>query len=131
MYRNKGRITRTKTCFDYGGIEMNLVTSIMEENTKVGLIVSGEIDAYTAPKLKEALLPLTKVSGKTVEVDLDQVGYMDSTGLGVFISALKSTKKSDAHLRLIHVHDRVMRLFKITGLDEIIDISDEIRGGQE
>lgn len=110
---------------------MNLVTSIVEENAKSKLIVSGEIDAYTAPKLKEALLPLTKLSGKTVEVDLEQVGYMDSTGLGVFISALKSTNEFGSHLRLINLQDRVMRLFKITSLEEIIDISDKIRGGKE
>lgn len=110
---------------------MNLVTSIVEEKAKSKLIVSGEIDAYTAPKLKEALLPLTKESGKTIEVNLEQVSYMDSTGLGVFISALKSTKEFDSHLRLINLQERVMRLFKITGLEEIIDISEEIRGGKE
>lgn len=110
---------------------MNLMVDTVEEKEKSRLIVSGEIDAYTAPKLKDALLPLTKVSGKTVEVDLEQVDYMDSTGLGVFISALKSTKEYDSHLRLINLQTRVMRLFNITGLDEIIEISDGIRGGQE
>ncbi|ASN07081.1 STAS domain-containing protein [Virgibacillus necropolis] len=109
---------------------MNLVVDVVEENNKSNVILSGEIDAYTAPKLKDALLPLTKINGKTVEVDLDQVGYMDSTGLGVFISALKSTKEFDSHLRLINLQDRVLRLFKITGLDEIMEISDGIRGGQ-
>lgn len=110
---------------------MNLEISIVEEVEKSKLIVSGEIDAYTAPKLKEALLPLTKESGKTAEVDLNQVNYMDSTGLGVFISALKSTKEVGSHLRLINLQDRVLRLFNITGLDEIIEIGDEIRGGQK
>lgn len=110
---------------------MNLEISIVEEVGKSKLIVSGEIDAYTAPKLKDSLLPLTKESDKTAEVDLNQVSYMDSTGLGVFISALKSTKETGSHLRLINLQDRVLRLFKITGLDEIIEIADEIRGGQK
>lgn len=110
---------------------MNLVVDIVEENELSKLIITGEIDAYTAPKLKDALLPLTKVSGKTVEVDLNEVSYMDSTGLGVFIGALKSTKEYNSHMRLINLQDRVLRLFKITGLDEIIEISDGIRGGQE
>lgn len=110
---------------------MNLSVDILDENNKSKLILAGEIDAYTAPKLKEALLPLTVSNGKTVEVDLEQVGYMDSTGLGVFISALKSTKEYNSHLTLVNLQDRVMRLFKITGLDEIIDINEEIRGGKE
>ncbi|ASK61248.1 anti-anti-sigma factor [Virgibacillus phasianinus] len=110
---------------------MNLEIDVVEENSKSKLNVSGEIDAYTAPKLKEALLPLTKVSGNTVEVNLDEVGYMDSTGLGVFISALKSTKEFDSHLVLVNLQERVLRLFKITGLDEIMDINSGIRGGQK
>lgn len=102
---------------------MNLEVDVVEENDKSKVILSGEIDAYTAPKLKSALLPLTKINGKTVEVDLDQVGYMDSTGLGVFIGALKSTKEYNSHLTLVNLQDRVMRLFKITGLNEIMDIN--------
>ncbi|WP_404451211.1 STAS domain-containing protein [Virgibacillus necropolis] len=110
---------------------MNLVIDVVEENEKSKVILSGEIDAYTAPNLKDTLLPLTKLDGKTVEVDLEQVGYMDSTGLGVFISALKSTKEYNSHLTLVNLQERVMRLFKITGLNEIMDINDGIRGGQE
>lgn len=109
---------------------MNLVVDVMEVDKKSKVILSGEIDAYTAPELKEKLLPLTKKDGQTVEVDLDNVGYMDSTGLGVFISALKSTNEHNSHLTLVNLQERVLRLFKITGLDEIMDISEGIRGEQ-
>lgn len=108
---------------------MNLSIQTIEENEKSILKLSGEIDAYTAPELKEALLPLTSKSGNTVEVDLAHVNYMDSTGLGVFVSALKSSKENDTSLKLVHLQDRVARLFNITGLDGIININDTIRGG--
>ncbi len=94
------------------------------------LKLAGEIDAYTAPQLKEALLPLTKAEGTTVIVDLEGVNYMDSTGLGVFISALKSTKEYNSDLRLVALQDRVRRLFEITGLDSIIYIDSTVRGGK-
>src|SRR5699024_1809531 len=100
-------------------------------NDKSTCILTGEIDAYTAPELKEALLPLTKQAGQVVEVDLENVNYMDSTGLGVFISALKSTKENESQLKLINLQDRVLRLFRITGLDEIMDLKAAIRGGNE
>jgi|SRR5699024_25856 len=108
---------------------MNLTIQTMEENKKSHLNLSGEIDAYTAPELKEALLPLTSRSGTQVEVDLQKVTYMDSTGLGVFVSALKSSKENGSQLILVNLQERVRRLFKITGLDEVIDINDKIRGG--
>src|SRR5699024_7432990 len=85
--------------------------------------LTGEIDVYTAPELKEKLLPLTEESGNDVQIDLANTTYLDSTGLGVFISAYKSTKEHQSHMELIHVKDRVLRLFKVTGLDEIMNLN--------
>jgi len=110
---------------------MNLTVNVVEAGEKSILNVSGEIDAYTAPKLKDSLLPLCKESGKVVEVNLENVNYMDSTGLGVFVSALKATKEHNSSLALIHLQDRVLRIFEITGLDDIITIKAAIRGGNE
>ncbi|NAP01127.1 anti-sigma factor antagonist [Halomonas sp. MG34] len=104
---------------------------VVDENNKSVVNLSGEIDAYTAPNLKESLLPLTQKEGNTVEVDLGNVNYMDSTGLGVFISALKSTKENGSEMKLVNIQDRVLRLFKITGLDEIMDLNSTIRGVKE
>ncbi|SFM30041.1 anti-sigma B factor antagonist [Gracilibacillus orientalis] len=109
---------------------MNLDIEWNDNGKTQGLKLAGEIDAYTAPKMKEALLPLTKHEGTTIVVDLERVNYMDSTGLGVFISALKSTKEYNSDLRLVALQDRVRRLFDITGLDSIINIDSTVRGGK-
>lgn len=97
------------------------------EQTKTGNIclvdLSGEIDVYTADKLSKAILPLTEKATNNVEIDLEKITYLDSTGLGAFISAYKSAKKHGSSLKLINTKERVLRLFQITGLDEIIDIS--------
>ncbi|GGB55483.1 anti-sigma factor antagonist [Virgibacillus dakarensis] len=110
---------------------MNLEINVKEASNQSNVILSGEIDAYTAPQLKETLLPLTKTEGQIVEVNLEHVNYMDSTGLGVFISALKSTKENGSQLKLVDLQTRVFRLFKITGLIDIMDIKAAIRGGSE
>lgn len=110
---------------------MNLTIKITDEPTKSIVHLSGEIDAYTAPNLKETLIPLTQQKSRIVEVDLEKVSYMDSTGLGIFISALKSTKEHDSKLILVNIQERVLRLFKITGLDEIMDVNAAIWGGSE
>src|SRR5699024_6617444 len=103
-----------------GEEEMDLELEVMGDGDHSKVIVSGEIDAYTAPKLKDTLLPLTNKEGQTVEVNLEHVNYMDSTGLGVFISALKSTKENNVHMKLVDLQERVFRLFNITGLIEIM-----------
>lgn len=85
--------------------------------------ITGEIDVYTASTLKERLIPLTEQKGQTIKVDLANTTYLDSTGLGVFIHAYKSSEEHDSSLQLIHAQDRILRLFKVTGLHKIMDIS--------
>lgn len=106
----------------FRGEAMNLTVNVEENSNYYTVKVSGEIDVYTAPELKEKLLPLTEISGNEIQVDLGDITYMDSTGLGVFISAYKSTKEHESEMELIHAKDRVSRLFKVTGLDEIMDV---------
>lgn len=110
-------------------MNINLEVEVVERESTAVVLLAGEIDAYTAPKLKDALLPLVRREGFVTEVNLERVNYMDSTGLGVFINALKSSKEFDSQLKLVQLQERVMRLFEITGLDSIITIDSTVRGG--
>ncbi|MGM8212447.1 STAS domain-containing protein [Virgibacillus sp. W0430] len=110
---------------------MNLTIDIVDNLDKSLVHLSGELDVYTAPQLKQALLPITQKEGHLVEVNLADVVYMDSTGLGIFISALKNTKEYNSHLKLVNPQARVSRLFKITGLNEIMDLQETVQGGKE
>lgn len=108
---------------------MNLTIDVSNKENTAYVTLVGEVDAFTAPKLKETLLPLTKEEGQTIVVDFQDVNYMDSTGLGVFISALKSTKEHNTEMKLVQMQERVHRLFKITGLTEIMNIDSTVQGG--
>jgi anti-sigma B factor antagonist len=110
---------------------MNLEVKHMEQEGTDVLQLRGEVDAYTITELKEVMKEIMTKENQEVVVDLEEVTYMDSTGLGVFISALKSAKEHNSELKLINIQDRVYRLFKITGLDEIMDINAAIKGGNE
>ncbi len=107
---------------------MDLDIDVVEKQDKTIVKLSGEIDVYTAPELKDILLPLVEKENNNIEVCFSDVEYMDSTGLGIFINALKSSKTYNSRMELVNLTDRVLRLFTITGLDEIIDINPEIRG---
>src|SRR5699024_8760479 len=101
---------------------MNLAVGIEETQNHYTVKVSGEIDVYTAPELKDKLLPLTEVHGNDIQVDLKDITYMDRSGIGIYISAYKSSKEYESSMELIHAKDRVSRLFKVTGLDEIMNV---------
>lgn len=109
---------------------MNLEIEIVERENQSIVNLIGEIDIYTAPQLKDKLLPLSEKEEERIIIDLTHVNYMDSTGLGVFISILKSSKEHQSTFKLINLNKRIERLFTITGLHEIIDIS-PLAGGVE
>jgi anti-sigma B factor antagonist len=102
---------------------MDLKVDKQLSDGKTFVFVAGEIDAYTAPKLREELLPLAEEQNKSLIVSLQDVSYIDSTGLGVFIGLFKLIMKNDGELKLVNLSNRLERLFQITGLSNIIDIS--------
>lgn len=104
-----------------------LIKERRDEEKGITIYVEGEVDVYTAPQLREKLLPLCQ-NGQTVVVDLSKVNYIDSTGLGVLIGAYKAQRATAGKLILTGMNSRLYRLFKITGLHEIMDIEDCAQG---
>ncbi|MBM4765380.1 anti-sigma factor antagonist [Bacillus sp. B15-48] len=107
---------------------MNLSINVNETDILLKITLNGEIDAYTAPKLRETIIPLSVKNGINMVVDMSNVTYMDSTGLGVFVGVFKSVKANDGEFKMIGLSGRLKRLFDITGLAEIIDINSQIEG---
>lgn len=102
---------------------MNLSLRTEYTEDEIVLFVGGEVDAFAASQLKDKLLPLIQgATGKTISLDVAEVAYMDSTGVGVIIGALKACKSTGNRLMLKNVPPRIERLFKITGLAEVISV---------
>jgi anti-sigma B factor antagonist len=110
---------------------MNLTIEKYQKNAETIVFVGGEIDAYTAPKLKEELFALAEGQNRSIIVSLKDVSYLDSTGLGVFIGLFKQIETNNGELKLINLSDRLKRLFEITGLNNIISISTKSEGGKQ
>lgn len=86
------------------------------------LRVAGEIDVYTAPELREKLIALLDKGALHVILDLREVEFLDSTGLGTLVGALKRQRWRDGSLRLVIGSDQIIRIFRITGLVEVFPI---------
>lgn len=110
---------------------MNLTIDLNENDKVIDVKVNGEIDAYTAPKLKDALASTAEEQNVVMNVDLSEVSYMDSTGLGVFVGLFKTIKANGGQLYLNGLSERLKRLFDITGLGDIMNINSEVKGGVE
>ncbi len=86
------------------------------------LSVKGEVDMYSAPTLRDRLTDLVDSGQRTVIVDLSEVGFLDSTGLGTLVAARKHATELGGALPLVCSQDRVLKLFRITGLDAVFAI---------
>ena len=84
--------------------------------------VTGEIDVYTAPVLREELASLIDSQHTDLVVDLTAVRFMDSTGLGVLVGALKKVRTLGGELQLVIDQDKILKVFRITALTQVFTI---------
>ena len=84
--------------------------------------VGGEIDIYTAPRLRELLIDLVSKNSYQLVINMDKVEFLDSTGLGVLVGGLKRVRAHDGSLDLVCAQERILKIFKITGLTKVFGI---------
>jgi anti-sigma B factor antagonist len=81
----------------------------------------GDLDVYTAPRLKEAL-EQTLIGGRRLVLDLSGVQFIDSTALGVLVSALQLSQSNGGDFRLVVGDPFLLKIFRITGFDGMFSI---------
>jgi anti-sigma B factor antagonist len=88
--------------------------------------VTGEVDVYSAPALKDKITELLQAGRHTLIVDLSGVGFLDSTGLGALVEARAATTEAGGALPLVCSQERILKLFTITGLDGVFTIHSSV-----
>jgi len=88
------------------------------------LAVTGEVDVYTAPRLREKLVDLVGQGHRKIVADLEGVDFLDSTGLGVLVGGLKRLRSHGGDLSLVCTQPRILKVFEITGLTSVFSIAD-------
>ena len=105
---------------------MDLTLSTREEGDRTVVVVGGEIDVYTAPKLREQLVDLVNAGRYNLVIDMEGVDFLDSTGLGVLVGGLKRVRAHDGSLRLVCTQERILKIFRITGLTKVFPLHDTV-----
>ncbi len=88
------------------------------------LDVGGEIDLGSACALRDRLTMLVESGTGDVEIDMSQVGFCDSTGLSVLITARQQLHDTGRRLTIVNPSLAVTRLFELTGLTDFLTSSD-------
>ena len=88
--------------------------------------IAGTIDISTAPRLRELLIDLISNDNYQLIVNLERVEFLDSTGLGVLVGGLKRVRAHDGSLDLVCTQERILKIFRITGLTKVFGIHETV-----
>lgn len=105
---------------------MQLRISDTHEGPRTILAVSGEVDLATAPTLRQRVVQAIDDGARQVVVDLSEVGFMDSTGLGVLIGGLKRLRQLDGNLIVVNPSDPVRKILEVTGLLDVLGVVESL-----
>jgi anti-sigma B factor antagonist len=98
--------------------------SVRDEAGTPTVVVEGEVDVATAPALRDELYRLIEQGSRDVVVDLSGMDFIDSTGLGVFVGALKRAREGGGGMELRGLKPSARKVFEITGLSSAFTIAD-------
>ncbi len=87
----------------------------------------GEIDVATSPELHELLVAVIERAPQLVIVDLTEVSFIDSTGLGVLVGAVRDVRAGGGDMRLVVTQPQIIKLLELTGLDEVFSVVSNTR----
>ncbi len=100
---------------------MSSQLNFKEEQTgeMIEIQISGEVDIYTAQQLKDKLYSIADTMQKDLRINCKDLNYIDSTGLGIFVGALKRAKQNDKKIYITNLKENIKKLFTITDLDKL------------
>jgi anti-sigma B factor antagonist len=105
---------------------MELGLEVTDRGSWAVLAVAGEVDVATVPRLREQLHSLVAQGRHHIVVDLEGVDFLDSTGLGVLVGALKRVRTNGGELALVCTQSRIRKVFEVTGLTKVFSLYDSV-----
>ena len=89
----------------------------------------GELDAYTVAQFREVLATFAGIA--RLIIDLSDVPFMDSAGLGALIGGIRRARENDGEVAVACGRPTLTRLLHTTGFDRIVPVADSLEGALE
>jgi len=99
-----------------GVLVLDFTINLTEKSNVPVVSVNGEIDVYTSPKLDETLSAVFKQGKKTVVLNLEEVHYIDSTGLGIIAHSADTFSTNGGKLNVVCSKPQIKKIFDVSGL---------------
>ncbi|EHR32083.1 STAS domain-containing protein [Helcococcus kunzii] len=95
-----------------------------KEEENLNVFLSGDLDINSVETFKDDILEKYENIDKDVIIDLKDLEYIDSTGIGAIMTVYNDVKKKDRSLTVKNANRNIAKLFKITELDKIFNMEE-------
>ena len=109
---------------------MSLKISNKIEDQIAVLNISGEVDMFSSPQARAAIMEMVKKRVPKIIVELSEVSYMDSSGVATLIEGLQLCHKYNGNLVVANLRDNVREVFELTRLDKIFQIFPDVEAAK-
>lgn len=110
-------------------VDLNVTSR--HEDSHVVVVMAGEIDLHTAPRLQNELADQLHGGAKHVIVDMSGVEFCDSTGVNVLLAALRRANEHGGSLCLVGPQPAVRKVLGITGLDSVFPLRPSVQDAMD
>lgn len=101
---------------------MSIEIKIIEKDGNYKIQVSGQVDLYTSPDLRKAILDTVDKSNSQIMVNLSQVEYMDSSGVATLVEGLRSAMKQKKSFKILSPSAPVRKVLNLSRLETVFSI---------
>ncbi|NLN77590.1 MAG: STAS domain-containing protein [Armatimonadetes bacterium] len=103
-------------------MEMDLVINVRRNGAVPIIDLSGEVDAYTSARFREAMVELIDGGSANLIISMLKVDYIDSSGLGALVGGLKRSTENGGRIVIVCDNPQIRKVFEITGLEKVFPI---------
>ncbi|UCD58941.1 MAG: STAS domain-containing protein [Candidatus Hydrogenedentota bacterium] len=96
--------------------------AIRHAENGVVISVEGDVDLYSSPKLREAILDSVKKKLSPIVMNLSSVTYIDSSGVATLVEGLQLSKEYGGKFRLVEMSERISEVFQLARLQQVFEI---------
>jgi len=106
-------------------VENDLLIQFRKSGEISVLGLSGDVDVYTCSILRDAIIHSIDQGDQRMVINMANVNYIDSSGLGTLVGGLRRVKQNDGHLAISSATPRIRKVLKITGLNKVFTIFED------
>jgi anti-sigma B factor antagonist len=100
-----------------------MIEVVMRQKHEATIVsIKGDVDLYSSPQVRKAIIALTEKRAPVIMVDLHHVGYMDSSGVATLVEGLQQTGKYKGKFKLFGLTSAVREVFELSRLDKVFEI---------